>query len=219
VDARNHLEEAPPSSASPGTLGDVLYAKPGRPRVGEAEWAGLVRAVAARDQAALHALYERSHHVVYTLVLRILRSREAAEEVTLDVFHDLWRRASRYDPANGTVLGWIMNQARSRAIDRLRFDHRVKRTEPADGQEPWDVREAADPSTIVQLQQQSCALRTALGALKREEREAIETTFLLGLTHLEAAARLEQPLGTLKSRIRSGLSKLRRAMDDPAEAR
>src|SRR5919205_4036198 len=86
--------------------------------------------MAAGDQLALHALYERTHRVVFTLVMRITANRESAEELTLDVFHDVWRRASRYDAANGTVLGWIMNQARSRAIDRLRFDQRKKRVNP-----------------------------------------------------------------------------------------
>ena len=101
---------------SPGTLGEVLYSKPGRPVPSEEEWVRLVRAVAARDQAALHALFARSHRLVFTLAVRITASRESAEQVTLDVFHDVWRRAWSYDPVNGTVLGWIMNQARSRVL-------------------------------------------------------------------------------------------------------
>jgi DNA-directed RNA polymerase specialized sigma24 family protein len=101
---------------SPATLGDVLYAKSKAP-VPEQEWASLVQSVAAGDQLALHALYEMAHRMVFTLVMRITANRETAEELTVDVFHDVWRRASSYDAANGTVLGWIMNQARSRAID------------------------------------------------------------------------------------------------------
>ena len=110
----------------PATLGDVLYAKSKAP-VPEQDWATLVQSIAAGDQLALHALYERAHRLVFTLIMRIMANRETAEELTIDVFHDIWRRASRYDPANGTVLGWIMNQARSRAIDRLRFESRKKR--------------------------------------------------------------------------------------------
>src|SRR3546814_13011070 len=87
----------------------------------------LVQSMAAGDQLALHALYERAHRPVFTLIMRITANRETAEELTIDVFHDVWRRASRYDPANGTVLGWVMNQARSRAIARLRFESRKKR--------------------------------------------------------------------------------------------
>ena len=114
----------------PATLGDMLYAKSKAP-VPEQDWATLVQSIAAGDQLALHALYERAHRLVFTLIMRITANRETAEELTIDVFHDIWRRASRYDPANGTVLGWIMNQARSRAIDRLRFESRKKRSEPA----------------------------------------------------------------------------------------
>src|SRR3982751_6225941 len=104
----------------------VLYANAKAP-VPEQDWAILVQSIAAGDQLALHALYERAHRIVFTLIMRITANRETAEELTVDVFHDLWRRASYYDPANGTVLGWIMNQARSRAIDRLRFEARKKR--------------------------------------------------------------------------------------------
>ena len=106
---------------SPPTLGDVLYAK-SKASVPEQDWATLVQSIAAGDQLALHGLYERAHRPVFTLMMRITANRETAEELTIDVFHDVWRRPSRYDAANGTVLGWIMNQARSRAIDRLRFE-------------------------------------------------------------------------------------------------
>src|SRR5678815_5196248 len=98
----------------PATLGDVLYAKSKAP-ASEQDWVRLVQSIAAGDQLALHALYERAHRLVFTLIMRITANRETAEELTIDVFHDVWRGAARYDPANGTVLGWIMNQARSRA--------------------------------------------------------------------------------------------------------
>ena len=109
------------------TLGDLLYANKTTRRVSEQEWVGLVRAIAAGDEQALHALYEQTHRIVFTLTMRITGNRETAEELTLDVFHDVWRRASAYDPASGSVVGWMMNQARSRAIDRLRFEQRKKR--------------------------------------------------------------------------------------------
>ena len=142
--------------------------------------------------------------------MRLTANRETAEELTIDVFHDVWRRASRYDAANGTVLGWIMNQARSRAIDRLRFDNRKKRTQGDDAQHLAEV--AADPRDVIELREQGEALRAALALLTPDEREAIETTFFAGLTHAEASARLNQPLGTVKTRIRSGLHKLRQAL-------
>jgi RNA polymerase sigma-70 factor, ECF subfamily len=193
----------------PATLGDVLYAKSKAP-VLEQEWAGLVQSIAAGDQLALHALYERAHRFVFTLIMRITANREAAEELTVDVFHDVWRRASRYDAANGTVLGWIMNQARSRAIDRLRFESRQKRSNGDDVEPMAEV--AADPHHELEQREQRESLRAAVAALTPEERQAIETTFFGGLTHAEAAARLNEPLGTIKTRIRSGLQKLRKKL-------
>ena len=201
------------AQVSSPTLGDVLYAKSKAP-VPEQEWAALVQAIAAGEQVALHALYERAHRIVFTLVMRITANRETAEELTVDVFHDIWRRASGYDAANGTVLGWIMNQARSRAIDRLRFDNRKKRVH--DGEQPV-AEVAADPGDALELREQSELLRAALAVLTPDERVAIETTFFAGLTHAEAAARLNQPLGTVKTRIRSGLHKLRRALTAGSE--
>ena len=196
------------SQNSPTTLGDVLYAKSKAP-VTEQDWVLLVRSIAAGDQLALHALYERSHRVVFTLMMRITANRETAEELTIDVFHDVWRHASRYDAANGTVLGWMMNQARSRAIDRLRFDSRKKRRQ---GSEIPPSEIAPDPRDVIELREQTESLLAALATLTPNERQAIETTFFAGLTHAEAAARLKQPLGTIKTRIRSALRKLRDAL-------
>jgi RNA polymerase sigma-70 factor (ECF subfamily) len=193
----------------PATLGDVLYAK-SKPPALEQEWAALVQSIGAGDQLALHALYERAHRLVFTLIMRITANRDTAEELTVDVFHDIWQRASRYDAANGTVLGWIMNQARSRAIDRLRFESRKKRSEPGDMQPLAEV--APNPHDELELRQQGELLRAALAALTPDERQAIETTFFAGLTHAEAAAGLNQPLGTIKTRIRSGLHKLRQRL-------
>jgi RNA polymerase sigma-70 factor (ECF subfamily) len=147
--------------------------------------------------------------------MRITANRETAEELTVDVFHDVWRRASRYDAADGTVLGWIMNQARSRAIDRLRFENRKKRSGGHD--EPPLAEETADPDDVLELRQQGASLRAALAALTPAEREAIETTFFGGLTHVEAAQRLNQPIGTIKTRIRSGLQKLRHRLAAESE--
>lgn len=198
----------------PATLGDVLYAK-SKPPVEEREWVAIVQSIATGDQHALHALYEMAHRPVFTLTMRITANRETAEEITIDVFHNVWRDASRYNAVSGTVLGWIMNQARSRAIDRLRFDNRKKRS-PGNGEQPAGEA-AADPHDVLELRKQGETLRAALAVLTPDERRAIETTFFAGLTHAEAAERLNQPLGTLKTRIRSGLHKLRRVLT--AEAR
>ena len=166
------------------------------------------------DQLALHALYERAHRIVFTLVMRITANRETAEELTIDVFHDVWRRASRYDAESGTVLGWIANQARSRAIDRLRFEARKKRSHD-DEVQPLTAM-VPDPREVIQLREQGELLRTALASLTLGERQAIEMTFFAGLTDAEAATQLNQPLGTIKTRIRSALHKLRAILEAEA---
>jgi RNA polymerase sigma-70 factor (ECF subfamily) len=193
------------------TLGDVLYADKAKNLVAEKDWLTLVQSIAAGDQHALHALYERTHRIVFTLAVRITRNRETAEEITLDVFHDVWRRASAYDAANGTVVGWIMNQARSRAIDRLRLEQRKKRVaHHPDSPDPATA--GGDPHELFERGERDSILRDALTVLTPHERQAIETAFFSGLTYAEAAERLNQPLGTVKTRIRSGLVKLREAL-------
>jgi RNA polymerase sigma-70 factor (ECF subfamily) len=193
------------------TLGDVLYVNKAKVRISEKDWVALVQSIAARDQLALHSLYEQTHRIVFTLIVRITNDRETAEELTLDVFHDVWRRAPNYDPAGGSVVGWILNQARSRAIDRLRFEHRKKRSVNYED-DPLTTPAANDPQQAYHLEEQSRLLRNALEVLTPEERRVIETAFFSELTYLEVAERLSQPLGTVKTRIRSGLGKLRQAL-------
>lgn len=217
AEEQQDLQEAlPKAEPTPGTLGSVLYTDKSRALVLEEDWVALTRSIAEGNQLALHALYERAHRAVFTLIMRITGNKETVEELTLDVFHDVWRRAQDYDPANGTVLGWIMNQARSRAIDKLRFDKRKKRVDPhADASLPATGTD--DYQDVVELKQQSEVLQCALTVLSPEERQTIETAYFSELTHAEVAARLRQPLGTTKTRIRSGLHKLRQALG--AEAR
>ena len=195
------------------TLGDVLYPDKAKAQVPEQDWVVLVRSIAAGDQGALQSLYAQTNRMVFTLIVRIVGSRESAEEVTLDVFHDVWRRSSTYDPAGGSVVGWIMNQARSRAIDRLRFEQRKKRVAgPVEGVAA--VGGATGPDEAFDAREQEHLLRNTLRVLTADERQAIETAFFSELTYREAAAKLHQPLGTVKTRIRSGLAKLRRALEE-----
>jgi len=191
-----------------GTLGGLLYADRTRYRVSEQEWVELVQAIAAHDQAALRALYERVHRIVFALIMRITHKRDAAEELTVDVFHDVWRRAPLYDAANGPVLGWILNQARSRAIDRLRHEQRQKRVDPHPDAPAGDA-EPAPTEEIVDREELAWKLRKAVAILTPGERQAIEAAFFSDMTYAEVAAHLHQPLGTIKTRIRSGLTKLR----------
>ena len=195
------------------TLGDVLGIATAQVPA-EAHWVDLVRSIANGDQRALHALYERAHRLVFTLSMRITRSRATAEEVTVDVFHDVWRRASTYDPSGGTVVGWIMNQAQSRAIDRVRFDQRKKRVRPpeTEGAIPGPAA-TFSPLEILDAKEQGRRLREALGILTPDERRVIETAYFSELTYIEVAAQLNQPVGTVKTRIRSGLGKLREVLE------
>ena len=193
------------------TLGDLLYANQTDTPTSEQEWVRLVRSIATGDQLALHSIYEQTHRIVFTLIARITNNRETAEELTIDVFHDVWRRASTYDPANGSVIGWIMNQARSRAIDRLRFEQRKKRVNSY-ADTPLTTTAPNDPQQACQMEEQSQLLRNALEVLKPEERQVIETAFFSEMTYEQVAAKLNQPLGTVKTRIRSALGKLRQAL-------
>jgi anti-sigma factor ChrR (cupin superfamily) len=117
----------------PATLGDVLYAKP-KALVSEDDWAKLVQSIAVGDQLALHTLYEMAHRMVFTLCMRLTADRETAKELTIDVFQRICQRALLYDTANGTVLGWIMNQARALALDHLRSEGRQGRSDGGNSQ-------------------------------------------------------------------------------------
>jgi RNA polymerase sigma-70 factor, ECF subfamily len=193
-----------PDDGPANTLGSVIYADC-QPSVAEGEWTDLVRGIALRDESALRELYGRTHRIVFTLIFRIVRDRPTAEEVLLDVYHDVWRKAATFDPTRGTVIAWLMNQTRSRAIDRLRTDNRKKRS---DSQESSDVGVEPSVNPAMAAQQRS-TLEHCLQSLTLDERRAIETAYFQELTYAEVAERLGEPLGTIKTRIRAGLAKLR----------
>jgi RNA polymerase sigma-70 factor (ECF subfamily) len=197
-------------SGSPSTLGDIVFGAPGS-APSETEWVALVRSIAARDDRALHALYERTHRIVFTLLMRITRNRQTAEELTVDVYHEVWRRAPDYEPAYGSVIGWVMNLTRSRGIDRVRFERRRKRVD-ANPDGTAAIATITGPHEVLESEEQGRRVRSAVALLTPLERDAIETAFFSGLTHAEVAEQLGEPLGTIKTRIRSGLSKLRQAL-------
>ena len=214
MNARENPSSDPPDEVI--TLGDLLYADKSKVFRSEAQWVDLVRAIASGNQAALRALYDRTYRIVFTLIMRIVADRCSAEELTVDVFHDVWRRAHVYDPENGSVLGWILNQGRSRAIDRLRFDQRKKRVNGLSDATPEGTESDATEQAI-DLEKRGGTLRSALQKLTAAERAAVETAFFGELTYEEAALRLNEPLGTIKTRIRSALHKLRQTVD-PGDA-
>ncbi len=176
----------------------------------------LVEGIKRGDSTALDALYERYSSPVYSLVWKILQRPEEAEDVALDVFWQVWRQADRYDPSRGAPPAWIFTVARSRAIDRLRSRHRredrtISFDDPAVKLDPLD--EEAGPEAVASFRQTRDAVREAMASLSPVQREAVELAFFKGLTHVEIAERLGQPLGTIKTRIRQGLIKLRNVLD------
>lgn len=178
-------------------------------RMAQQEDRALLEAVARRDQEAFEQLYERYHVMVYHLAYRILRNREAAEEVVSDVFWQVWREAERYNAQRGSAAAWIVTLARSRAIDALRAQR--GRAIPGDDATalPSPSGQGNEPEGVVNLAQRALFVREALDGLSPEQRTALELSFFSGLSHAEIAERLAEPLGTVKTRIRSAMLKLR----------
>lgn len=172
-----------------------------------------IKRLAAGDADALALLYDRHSRLVYSLAFRVLGDTREAEEVVQDVFAQAWRQASRYDTSRGAVVAWLLMMTRSRAIDRVRS----RRGMPPLAPDGWKgLAEMEDPSTGPEMAtltgEQIARLRAALDQLPLVQRTTIELAFYEGLTHVEIAERLEQPLGTVKTRIRLGLLKLRSAV-------
>jgi RNA polymerase sigma-70 factor (ECF subfamily) len=171
----------------------------------------LLTKVAQRDQAALGALYDRYHRVVFGLAYKIVGSAEEAEEVVLDVFNQAWRTAGKYDAGRGRVDAWLFLMARSRALDHLRARQRAERSTAASEEEAAiDVQvKVADPEAETLAAERRDAVKGALGSLPEQQRKALELVYFEGLSHSEVADRTGEPLGTIKTRVRQGLIKLR----------
>lgn len=162
----------------------------------------LLRRIEAGDRAALADLYDQHAPLVNSLCLRILRDRAEAEEVLQEVFLQAWRQAGRYDPARGSVTSWLAVIARSRALDRLR--RRAARREAPEAAIPVEVEVPRTAEAI--------AVRDALQALPPSQRRALELAYYEGLTQVEIAERTGEPLGTVKTRMRTALLRLREAL-------
>ena len=176
----------------------------------QAEDVESLRLIVSGDQGAAAGLYDRHSRALYSLILRILGDEAEAEDVLQEVFVQAFRQAGRYDAARGAVAAWLLMMARSRAIDRLRTRRTRVEGRTGEVQVLDDLPDAQPDATSVMLhEEQTRLVRQALAELPLLQRVAIELAYYEGLSHTEIAERLEQPLGTVKTRIRLGLLKLR----------
>jgi len=169
----------------------------------------LIRAMAAGDRDAFARFYDRYAPLVFPLVLRIVRDRADAADVLQDVFWEAWRGASAYDSARGTPEAWIVMRARARAIDRVRAMRRREETFVAPVDEATTAASGGLSGDAAARAEDRQLVATALAVLPQPQREVIELAYFAGLTQTEIAERLEQPLGTVKTRIRMALARLR----------
>jgi RNA polymerase sigma-70 factor (ECF subfamily) len=172
----------------------------------------LLKTIAQGDELALAKLYDATCTQVYGLSLRILGDRQMAEEVTMDVYLQVWQQAGNYSETRGSTLAWLMMLTRSRAIDRLRTLQRERRyCTVAPAEEYLDI----EPLLDIQAMQteRSNSVNTAFQKLRTVERQVLHLAYFAGMSHAEIANHVSLPLGTVKTHIRNALSQLRELLD------
>ena len=178
------------------------------------EQARLLGAMARGDKAALAQLYDSLSRPLYSLAYRIINDSAEAQDIIQDVFLQIWQKAGTFETSRGSVFGWAATLTRNRAIDRVRTRKRRSEllAESAPDLQPAPLANDLDSGAVLGMQEKAREVRTALGQLAPDQQKAIELAFFSGLTQLEIAARLNEPLGTIKARIRRGLLKLRETL-------
>lgn len=198
---------------SAGRMTDTESSRPGGDDQSR-EQARLLAAMVRGDKSALALLYDSLGRPLYSLALRILNDSAEAQDIVQDVFLQIWQKAGTYDTSRGSVFGWAATLTRNRAIDRVRM--RKRRTEllaeSAPDLQPAPLTDDEDSGASLWIKEKACAIRAALGQLAPDQQKAIELAFFSGLTQLQIAAKLNEPLGTVKARIRRGLLKLRETL-------
>ena len=176
----------------------------------------LLKAIAARDEAALAQLYDRYRAILFGLLMRILNNREEAEDVLQEVFLQVWRKAADFDENRGRPFTWLVTLARSRGIDRLRTLASRERVAEAGAREVSE--EISDAATDALKSEQRGLVSDALAKLPDEQKRPIMLAYFDGLTHSEIATRLGAPLGTVKTRMRTGMIRLRELLAGQGES-
>lgn len=166
----------------------------------------LMRRVASHDESALTALYDRHSSLLYSLARRIVQDESAAEEILQDVFLHIWRIAPRFDEARGQLRGWLLVITRNRALSYLRRRHHIELND----MDVYAISSAATQDSTAAQGELITRIRGALEELPEEVYALFEMAYFEGMTHSEIAKRTGQPLGTVKTRLRSGLTNLRR---------
>ena len=186
------------------------------------EWpdeALMVAITVSRDESAFAVLYDRYVDLVYSASIRVLADAQLAEDTTQDVFVRLWRRPETFIAERGKFLSWLMSVTRNRAVDELRArGRRFKREggplgEPDEASIPLFAGECEDPPRSAELHEEQALVRRALTGLPTDQQRALELAYFRGMTQQEIAVALHEPLGTVKTRIRLGMQKLRRALE------
>ncbi len=204
-------------------MSDMTAASPDAAASGEAaassltlpDLADLLRRSARGDEAAFAALYDATSRRLFGLVLRVVRDHAMSEEVTQEVYLDVWRQSARFDAQRGSALSWLMTIAHRTAVDRVRSSEASRRRDDAHAAASHDVEFDAT-AEIAQATLEAQRVRRALATLTDAQRSAVELAYLGGYTHTEVARLLDLPLGTAKTRIRDGLIRLRDTMGVPA---
>ena len=167
--------------------------------------------MAEGDEQALGAFYDRWHPLVNSVVVRILRHRDDADDVVEEIFWQVWRQAGRYEGSRGAAQTWLLTIARSRALDRVRATKR-RREDPLEGEDGETVVQQVsdnDPGLSAESAERRAIVLAALAELPVEQREALQLGYFGGLSQSEIAERTGQPLGTIKTRMRLAMQKLR----------
>ena len=175
----------------------------------------LMQRLLHKDKRAFEAIFDRYGDLVYSTSLRVLRDAHLAQDVSQEIFVRLWRKPESYVAERGRFLTWLISVTRNRAVDEIRSRSRPLRHETASPEEQEreiPAGEGNDPALNAQLAEQARTVRAALAELPPEQRQVIELAYFGGLTQQEISDRLEQPLGTVKTRIRLGMQKLRAAL-------